>query len=533
MGRQRLPRETVEFGDFQTPELLAVEVCRLLHARGIAPRSIVEPTCGVGNLLFAALDTFPGARQAHALDVNDTYVEHALRRKRTRNDAATATITRANFFNHDWPTLLERLEEPILVIGNPPWVTSADLGSLRSENLPEKRTSGQLQGLAAMTGKSNFDISEWMLTRLIAWLDGKRATVAVLCKTAVARKVLSVGWTEHRRITNSAMYRIDSAQHFGAAVDACLLIVELSAITGEPSCPVHRDISDLTPETRFGHRHGVLVADATLYDRWLHLAGQSPYIWRSGVKHDCAAVMELIPVGDTFENGDGERIRLEERYLFPMLKSSDLARIGEPVPRRWMLVPQSFVGEDTSKIEAAANETWRYLNRHKDRIQLRASSIYRGKPPFSIFGVGDYTFSPWKVAISGLYKRLTFKAIGPYAGKPVVLDDTCYSLACSSEAEARFLVGLLASPPAQEFYSAFIFWDAKRPITTDILRRLDLRRLAHVLGLERDFARLCHPDPTTPASTDERPQLQLALDDVPVIARRRRTASAAKRVLAR
>src|SRR5688572_25216200 len=158
MGRRRHPRATVEFGDFQTPELLAADVCRLLRTRGVAPRSIVEPTCGVGNLLFAALDTFPGARQAHGFDVNDTHVEHALQRKRRRDDAATATLTRANFFDHDWPALLASLEEPILVIGNPPWVTSADLGALRSANLPEKRNASQWQGLAAMTGKSNFDI---------------------------------------------------------------------------------------------------------------------------------------------------------------------------------------------------------------------------------------------------------------------------------------------------------------------------------------------------------------------------------------
>lgn len=492
MGKQR-PRATVEFGDFQTPEPLATEVCRLLRARGVAPRSVLEPTCGVGNLLFAALDAFPEARRAHAIDINATHVDAA--RQRARHEEVPVTIERASFFDHDWPAVIAGLEQPILVIGNPPWVTSADLGALHSDNTPEKRNPGDMAGLAALTGKSNFDISEWMLTRLIAWLDGKRATLAVLCKTAVARKVLGVAWTAGRQIARAAMLRIDSAEHFGAAVDACLLLLEIGA-AGEPVCSLHRTLADPTPEATFALRDGVLIADAALYDRWHALIGDSPYPWRSGIKHDCAALMELTPVGDDFENGAGERVRLERQFLYPMLKSSDLARDGDPQPRRWMLVPQSFVGEDTLRIAATARETWRYLDRHRPRLERRASAIYRHKPPFSIFGVGDYTFAPWKVAISGLYKRLAFKVVGPHAGKPVVLDDTCYAIACASEAEARFLATLLASPAAQEFYTAFIFWDAKRPITTDILRRLDLRRLARALGQEREFARLCRPAPS-------------------------------------
>jgi hypothetical protein len=58
-----------------------------------------------------------------------------------------------------------------------------------------------------------------------------------------------------------------------------------------------------------------------------------------------------------------------------------------------------------------------------------------------------------------------------------VFDDTIYFLACQSRQEAELLASLLNSAPAREFYSAFIFWDSKRPITVDVLRRLDLRKL--------------------------------------------------------
>ena len=121
-------------------------------------------------------------------------------------------------------------------------------------------------------------------------------------------------------------------------------------------------------------------------------------------------------------------------------------------------------------------------------LDRRASSIYRNGPRFSVFGVGDYSFAPWKVAISGFYKKLHFAIIGPHANKPVVLDDTSYFVGCQSEQEARCVAGLLNSEPAASSSTTFVFWDAKRPITIDILRRLDLAALAYELGSEDTLA---------------------------------------------
>src|SRR5262249_47250474 len=136
------------------------------------------------------------------------------------------------------------------------------------------------------------------------------------------------------------------------------------------------------------------------------------------------------------------------------------------------------VGDDTAEIERRAPKTWRYLLRHAEALDRRGSSIYRKRPRFSVFGVGDYTFAPWKVAISGFYKPLKFTVVSSWEGKPTVLDDTAYFVVCESESEARCVASLLNSTASREFFSAFIFWDAKRPITVEQLRRLDLMALA-------------------------------------------------------
>jgi hypothetical protein len=104
--------------------------------------------------------------------------------------------------------------------------------------------------------------------------------------------------------------------------------------------------------------------------------------------------------------------------------------------------------------------------------------------------VGEYSFAPWKVAISGLYKRLEFVLVPPFKDRPVVFDDTCYFFPCQTERECCVLHELVQSPPAQEFWSALVFWDAKRPITAQMLNLLDLAALARATGMESDVTRV-------------------------------------------
>ncbi len=176
-----------------------------------------------------------------------------------------------------------------------------------------------------------------------------------------------------------------------------------------------------------------------------------------------------------YRNGLGERVHIEDSFVYPLLKSSDVAHGRSP--RRWVIVPQSFVGEDTARLEKVAPRTWRYLCDHGDKLDARKSSIYQNKSRFAIFGIGPYSFAPWKVAISGFYKKLSFTLVGPQKGKPVFLDDTVYFLPAKDEAEARQLACVLNSERAYDFFSSCIFWDEKRPITAKILGRLDIAAL--------------------------------------------------------
>lgn len=476
-----------EYGDFQTPPVLAKRVCALLAERGLRPASLIEPTCGLGSLLFAALDQF-AVQAAVGADINATHIKWAKIALEQRRDVANVTLKESDFFTADWRSIIRSLPEPVLVLGNPPWVTNAHLASLGSANLPAKSNFQRHNGMDAITGKANFDISEWMLIQLLEALDGRHGSLAMLCKSAVARKVLLHGWKHGTPFGGASIHKIDANLHFDASVDAALLIIDFQPAASTHIAKVFSSLGVEATQTTIGYEDGYLLADVERYRQWKHLGGTGVLRWRSGIKHDCSRVMELRREGQKYRNGFGELIDLEGTYVYPILKSSDLANGARGENARCVIVTQKQVGEDTRAIAERAPKTWDYLSRHAEPLAKRASSIYRNRPPFSIFGVGDYSFAPWKVAISGFYKRLAFAPVGEMDGKPTMLDDTSYFIACEAAEQADYLLSLLNSPAACSFLNSFIFWDAKRPITVDLLRRLDLRALARELGSEATFA---------------------------------------------
>jgi len=469
-----------EYGDFQTPLSLARRVAALVEQKESQIGTIVEPTCGVGAFLQAAAERFGKSPNYWGFDVNVEYVK-AAGAALARVGMPGNTVQQRDFYTVNWQQFLSEQSGPLLIIGNPPWITNAGMGVIGGKNLPEKSNFQGHGGLAAKTGKANFDISEWMLMKLLEALQGTRAAIAMLCKTSTARRVLRHAWVNGLEAGPSSLHLIDAAAEFGVSVDACLLYTHTGIGAVESTATVYDTLSFDEPLKTFGLFAGELVSDIDVYRALRDLDGLQYRKWRSGVKHDAAKVMEFTRDNGVFVNGLGERRELEDEYMFPLLKSSDLAN-GRVRPARFVLLTQRHVTDPTDEIRSTAPKTWRYLLDHAKQLDKRGSSIYAKRARFAVFGVGDYSFSPAKVAISGLYKNLHFQAVGSAGGKLIMVDDTCYFIPCDSKSEAEFFADLLNSETAQRFISALIFSDAKRPVTIDILKRIDLQKLAEHAG---------------------------------------------------
>jgi hypothetical protein len=308
----------------------------------------------------------------------------------------------------------------------------------------------------------------------------------MLCKIATARKVLRTAWQHPGlELRRASLHRIDARQHFGVAVEACLLVAHVAhqEPAGASEAAVYQSLSARRRSGNIGLAGRELIADVGAYRKLRHLEGRCPGQWRSGLKHDCADVMELRAAGDgSWRNKQGALADLEPEHVFPLIKCSDLAH-GRTVPARAVVIPQRRVGDDTAALQTTAPRTWRYLSSHEGRFAARRSSIYRGRPLFAVFGIGDYSFAPWKVAVSGLHRSARFVVVGPHDGKPVLFDDTCYFLPFDTEVAARSTAAILDSKPCRSLLASLMFGDAKRPVTVELLQRLDLRAMAQATGL--------------------------------------------------
>jgi hypothetical protein len=328
-----------------------------------------------------------------------------------------------------------------------------------------------------MTGESNFDISEAIWHKLIQELADERPTIALLCKTAVARTVLGSITSANLPITRATLWKIDAKRWFGASVDACLLRVEVGPGPRATEAIVFGELSSKTPESTLG-LEGRLIADMATYRRVAFADGICPLQWRQGVKHDASSVMELnCGEGESLRNKLGELVEVEDEFVFPLLKGTDLAGSRKARPSLRVIVTQTRLGDDTRALERVAPQLWSYLNSHSDRFDRRKSSIYRGRPPFSMFGVGDYSFAPFKLAISGLHKQPRFRVVEPVDGRPTMLDDTSYFLPCRTLEQAALLEATLNGSTSMDLLRSLMFRDAKRPVTKALLQRLDLKVL--------------------------------------------------------
>jgi len=478
--------DRTEYGDFQTNAKLANKVVQQLLSRNILPEIVIEPTCGKGNFITASLSNFKTIKKIFGIEIYKPYVwetKFSILDFFLSNPNANKpeiTIIHCSIFDFDFKKISKQFSaNKLLIIGNPPWVTNSKLGSLNSKNLPKKTNFKNQNGLDAMTGKGNFDIAEYITLMLLDAFQTHKGHLSLLVKNSVVKNIVFDQKVKQYKIGEIEKYCIDSKKEFNVSVEASLLNCQLNS-TPSFEC-TEFDFYNLENRLSFGWLNSKFVSNIADYNETKDIDGLCPFEWRQGIKHDNSSIMELERLSGHFINKLSEEITLEEDLIYGFLKSSDLKNTVIKNTRKHIIVTQTKVGQETSYIQHSYPETYSYLKKNVSSFQARKSSIYKGKPLFSIFGIGDYSFKPFKVAISGLYKTYHFTLALPQNNKPVMLDDTCYFIGFDKIEYAVYSIILLNSKTTEEFLKSITFSDAKRVFTKDLLMRLDLLKLASII----------------------------------------------------
>lgn len=482
-----LDLDRTEYGDFQTSISLSQSIAIWLNEKkDICPKIIIEPTCGKGNFIVAALKVFKNIKKIIGVEIYKPYTWEAKFNiidfyiSNPNSLKPEINILHANAFNFNFDDITSELCGEILILGNPPWVTNSKLSTLRSNNLPEKSNFKKLNGFEAITGKGNFDIGEYITLLMLKSFQGKNGHIAFLVKNSVIKNLVFDQSIQNFRISNIEKLTIDSKKEFNVSVEASLFFCKLNSLP-ESICKEYNfyDSKDLIKE--FGWIEKKFVSNTIAYISSKGIDGACPFEWRQGIKHDLSSIMELDRVNGSYINGSREEIILENDLIYGILKSSDLKQNVISKSRKFTIVTQQKIGQETSYISKYYPLTYNYLHSNKLSFSQRKSSIYNNKPEFSIFGVGEYSFAKYKVAISGLYKTYNFCLILPYENKPLMLDDTCYMLGFDDLQYAAYTSILLNSDQAKTFLQAITFPDAKRMFTKEVLKRIDLNQLAELM----------------------------------------------------
>ena len=465
-----------ERGDYQTPLYFVEKVCDyLIEKRNINPNVIIEPTFGVGNFIEKSILKFKDVHSFYGVEISKDYFDQAKEKFNKYNKFIK--LYNENIFNFKFEEIKNNInvKEKVLIIGNPPWITNTELGICDSENIPKKENIKKLKGLDALTGKSNFDIAEYIILKLIENFQEYDCTVVMLCKNIVIKNLLRDLIKTDLNINNIEMVPFEAKSIFGVSCDASILIFDISNIRSD-ICRVY-DIDSKELLKSFGWYNGVFISDFNEYKKFLNIDGKCKFEWRQGIKHDCSKIMQLRKNDNYYINGNKEIVYLEEDYVFPLLKSSDIKDTIINNARFNVIVTQKIVKEDTDKIEFEAPLLWKYLNNNSMYLDKRKSSIYKNSPRFSIFGVGEYSFKPYKVCISGFYKEPKFSLAFKVDKKPIMLDDTCYFIGFDKYEDALITTVLLNTDIVNKFLKSIAFLEAKRPYTKEILMRIDLEKL--------------------------------------------------------
>lgn len=372
--------DRAEYGDFQTNSNLANRIASFLKTEGISPEALVEPTLGRGNFILAALRHFPQLRQIRGVEIYKPYVWEAkfaildFFLKNPDRSKPDIRLFHQDVFGFDFQKLSRELSGEILILGNPPWVTNAKLGTLNSANLPTKSNFKNLNGLDAMTGKGNFDIGEYITLMLLRAFQNHSGMMAFLVKKAVIKNIVFDQRNVKLRIGRLKQSPIDAKKEFGATVEAAVFSCELNQ-TPEFQCVQIEMSANAKPDFHFGWQENQFVANTEKYEPFKAFDGICPFEWRQGLKHDCSEVMEFERLNGHFVTNRGQSVELENDLVYGILKSSDLKGGVISNARRFTIVTQRSVGQDTTYIQNLLPQTYSYLYSHREHCQSQVEHI--------------------------------------------------------------------------------------------------------------------------------------------------------------
>jgi hypothetical protein len=208
-------------------------------------------------------------------------------------------------------------------------------------------------------------------------------------------------------------------------------------------------------------------------------AGSSSYTARKGITTDCNGVffVEVLSGGasggtckiqndPTLGRTEGlpkvARV-VETEHVFPLLRGRGVSAFSAVPDKKYgVLVPQRSMHGDPD-LPRTAQKTYRFLQPFEKVLENRGSyrRYQKGKPYWSLWSTGPYTFSPfkvvWKEMAGGRFvAAYAGSARVPHVGRKIVIPDhKLYFVPVRTEKEAAYLTAFLNAPTVAKAVSGY------------------------------------------------------------------------------
>jgi hypothetical protein len=234
--------------------------------------------------------------------------------------------------------------------------------------------------------------------------------------------------------------------------------------------------SDTSIRQTFEHEATSMVSlGEAVESRWVRAdagtraVGKCAHEIRHGVKDDAKAVFSI----DRDQCGD-----LEHDHLYPYLRSKHIVKYGL-FGHDIHLVPLRKANADNeTALQSDCPRTYAYLQANRDRLDNRSSTWLTQGTFYNMFGLGEYTWSAYKVVWCRLGFKPHFAVVSTRTDtdlgeKPVIPGDHCMFIATNDRYEAHFLCGLLNAAPYQQSLKE-IAAAGKSSLSKGVVSRLEL-----------------------------------------------------------
>jgi len=218
-------------------------------------------------------------------------------------------------------------------------------------------------------------------------------------------------------------------------------------------------------------------------------SGTNSYPIRHGYVNDLASVffvnictrqgenLIISPSNSGKKKVDEIQYEIEKDKIFPGLKARHIKK-WKITGHNAIIVPQNKYTEDNESELIENNPLlYNYLNQHRDLLLGRKSVHIRKKPFYSTFGLGEYTFSKYKVFFNAMGSTKQSFCVGSthedeFLGEKLLIPhNNINCISTDSLEEAHFVCGILNSIWVADFVASRI-GKSKYPWSTKMMSRI-------------------------------------------------------------